>query len=85
MSDCSPGAWKVPDVEWRELPDGRKVAVPRGAEPHLIELRTRRGSELSWPFATDEGDGVDSMALDGARLVTAPRYEEQCEVMEIDG
>ena len=85
MSDCSTNAWKAPDVEWRELPDGRAVAVPRGGEAHLLEVRTRSGAELSWPFSTEAGDGVESVTLDGVRLVAAPTYEERCEVMEIDG
>ena len=86
MSDCSTRAWATPEMEWRELSDGRLVCVSEGNEPHVVELRMRSGgTPKTWTFESPEGDSVDEMRLDGVRMVEAPMYEEACEVREIDG
>ena len=66
MSDCSTRAFEVPDG-WRRLPDGGIVNMPLDSDPHEVDVETARGAEKRFVFATEAGDRVVRVTVDGDR------------------
>ena len=66
MSDCSTRAFEVPDG-WRRLPGGGIVNMPRDSDPHEVDVETARGAGKRFVFATEAGDRVTRVTVDGDR------------------